>query len=124
MLKGIHMGWLYMLVNVLAVVVCYGTNPGYAIGICLVLLAISFTTFCLMYDNPLKRAQGRVTQQLARLSSKGIHAEEHQRLQSVKVTPNDEDRMFRLTPMSGVNIASGIAGGLMLAWGLYARLAT
>jgi hypothetical protein len=124
---GLHekdptMGWLFMIFNIAAVGALYGMQPPTLFGVALALLAISFTTFCLLYDEPLKRAQHRVAQQLGQISGKGMHAEEHQRLQSMKITPNESDRKFRFTPMSGVNVASGIGGAILLAWGLLARL--
>jgi hypothetical protein len=118
------MGWLFMIINAAAVVALYGSRPAFLFGFALALLAISFATFCLLYDEPLKRAQHRVGQHLGQLSGKGVHAEEYQRLQSMKIAPTEGDRKFRLTPMSGVNIASGIGGAIMLAWGLFARFAS
>lgn len=117
------MGWIFMIVNIAAAVALYGVQPPLLFGIALALLAISFATFCLLYDEPLKRAQHRVDQQLLQISSKGAHAEEHQRLQSMKIKPNEGDRKFRITRMSAVNVASGVGGAILLAWGLLARFA-
>lgn len=116
------MGWLYMLVNAAAVVTLFGMRPPILFGLALALLAISFTTFCLLYDEPIKRARFRVTQQMGRISAQGLHAEEYQRLQSMKIHASDADRKFRLTAMSGVNLASGVGGAILLGWALLARL--
>ena len=70
------MGWMYMLVNIAAVITLFGMRPTFLFGVALVLLAVSFTTFCLLYDEPIKRAQRRIDQQLVQLSSKGMHAQE------------------------------------------------
>ena len=115
------MGWLFMMINIAAAVALYGIRPPLLFGIALALLAISFATFCLLYDEPLKRAQHRVDQQLLQISSKGAHAEQYQRLQSMKIKPNEGDRKFRLTPMSGLNMAAGVGGVLLLVWGVLAR---
>lgn len=112
-----------MIINVAAAVALYGVQPPLLFGIALALLAVNFATFCLLYDEPLKRAQHRVDQQLLQISGKGVHAEEYQRLQSTKIKPTDADRKFRLTPMSSANLASGVAGALLLAWAVIARFA-
>ena len=118
------MGWLFMIINIAAAVALYGVHPVFLFGIALALLAINFATFCLLYDEPLRRAQHRVTQQMAQISSKGAHAEEFQRLQATKIVPSQGDRKFRLTAMSGVNIASGIGGAILMIWGFIWRFAS
>lgn len=116
------MGWLYMVMSGAAAGLFYGTGPRIAFFICLVVLGISFASFCLMYDEPLKRAGHRITERMGHISGHGIHADEYQRLKSMKVTATEDDKRFRLTLMSGVNVASGIAGAVMLGWGLMVRL--
>jgi len=115
------MGWLFMLFNALAMGLFFGIDPRIGFYLTFALLAVNFATFCLLYDVPLTRARQRVAQQLLQFSSRGIHAEDHQRLQSMKIVATADDRVFRLTFMSGLNLATGIAGCCMLAWALLAR---
>ena len=110
-----------MLINVCAVVVWFGQKPGVMLGVSGALLAASFTTFCLMYDEPVNRARIRIAEQMRGISQHGVHADEYQRLQSMKIIPKDGDKKFRLTAMSGISIASGLMGAIMLACGLLAR---
>jgi hypothetical protein len=58
---------------------------------------------------------------LASISGKGIHADQFQRLQSMTATPTEGDKVFRLTLMSGLHIASGFAAAGLLIWALVAR---
>jgi hypothetical protein len=115
------MGWFFMIASLVAVGLFYGIEPRIGLYLSLVVLAVSFATFCLLYDEPLNRARRRMATQMGALSGKGIHAEEFQRLQSTKVKPGDADKVFRLTFMSGLNVASGIAAAGMLIWALLAR---
>ena len=117
------MRWLFMLVNALALALFFGREPPIAFYLAFALLAANFASFCLLYDEPLKRATQRVEQQMLQLSGKGLHAEQYQRLQSMKVTATADDRKFRLTFMSGLNLATGAAGCGMLMWALLARFA-
>ena len=121
-LEGIPLGWLYMIVCGIAVGLSFGAEPRIAFYISLAVFAASFASFCLLYDEPLKRARGRIAERMGRLSGQGVHAEEYQRLQSMAITPTDEDKQFRLTLVSGINVASGIAGLGMLVWAVLIRL--
>jgi len=51
-----------------------------------------------------------------------MHAEEYQRLQSRKVVATAEDRRFRLTLLSGMNILTGVVGLGLMCWGVIARM--
>jgi hypothetical protein len=115
------MGWLFMLACGAAVGMFFGVQPQIAFYLAFMALAVNFASFCLLYDEPFKRARYRIEQQLMQISSKGVNAEEYQRLQSRSVVATAEDRRFRLTPMSGVNLISGIAGVGLLCWGAAAR---
>ena len=115
------MGWFFMLASLAAAALFFGVEPRIAFYISLAVLAVSFASFCLLYDEPLNRARFRIAQQMGAISGKGVHAEEFQRLQSMKVTPTTDDLQFRLTFMSGVNVASGIAAAILLIWGVIAR---
>ena len=116
------MGWIYMILSGIAAGLSFGAEPRIAFYLSLAVFAASFASFCLLYDEPLKRARGRMVERMGRLSGQGVHAEEYQRLQSMAVTPTDEDKQFRLTLMSGINVASGIAGLGMLVWAALIRL--
>lgn len=116
------LGWLFMLVCALALGLFFGINPQIGFYLAFLALALNFATFCLLYDEPFKRARYRIEQQLLQISAQGVHAEEYQRLQSRKVVATVEDRAFRLTPISGVNLATGIAGAGILAWAMIARM--
>ena len=115
------MGWFYLLASLAATIAFYGAEPRVGFYLSLAVLAISFASFCLLYDAPLNRARFRITQHMATLSGRGIHADEFQRLQSMKITPNEYDKKFRLTFMSAVNVGSGIAATGLLIWALMAR---
>lgn len=116
------MGWIYMILSGVAVGFSFGVKPTIAFYLSLVVFAISFATFCLLYDEPLKRARGRIGVRMGSLSGHGIDADEYQRLQSMAVTPTDEDKQFHLTVMSGINVGSGIAGLGLLVWAALIRL--
>jgi len=116
------MGWLYMIISGAAAGLSFGAEPKIVFYISLAVFAASFASFCVLYDEPLKRARGRIAERMGRLSGQGIHADEFQRLQSMAVTPTDEDKQFRLTFMTGVNVVSGILGLGMLVWAVLIRL--
>ena len=115
------MSWLYLIVNVLASAMLYGANPKFALFVGLAVLALSFTSFCYIYDAPIRRASNRNAHRMGLISGHGIHADEYQRLQSKKIVASDEDKKFQLTFMSGLNIASGIAGGMLVLWACWIR---
>ena len=115
------MGWLYMLASAAAAVLFFNQQPTIAFFIALAVLSTSFATFCLLYDDPAKRAAHRVQQRLNQISGKGIHAEEYQRLQSQDAAVTSDDRKFRLSLLSALNVASGVAGAGLLAWALVLR---
>ena len=50
-----------------------------AFYVALVVFAVSFASFCLLYDEPVHRARQRIAGQLAQISAHGLHAEDHQR---------------------------------------------
>ena len=116
------MGWLYMSASALAAALFFNQEPRIAFYIALAVLSASFATFCLIYDEPTKRAAQRVRQRLSEISGKGIHYEEFQRLQSHVAVVSTEDRKFRLTLWSALNVASGVAGAGLLVWALIARI--
>jgi hypothetical protein len=114
--------WLNMLACGLAAALFYGAEPRIAFFISAGLLAVSFASFCLLYDEPLRRAGHRIHQRMGQISGQGIHADEYQRLQSMKVTTTEADREFQLTFVSAVNVGSGVAGAAMLVWALIVRI--
>jgi hypothetical protein len=116
------MGWLYMLASGAAGAVFFNQEPKIGFYIAIAVLAVSFATFCLLYDEPVKRAALRVRQRLATISNKGIRAEEYQRLQSRSSVVTVDDRKFRLSFLSVANVASGVAGAVLLVWALIARI--
>lgn len=116
------MSWLYLVLNVVTCAMLFGANPQFALFIALASLAANFTTFCYIYDAPMRRAYNRNAQRLGMISGHGLHADEYQRLQSMKIIASDHDKKFELTFMSGLNIASGIAGGVLLLWACWIRL--
>jgi hypothetical protein len=87
----------------------------------MLIFAVAFTTFCLLYDRPLDRARQRIASQLAGVSSAGALAEEHQRLRSMKVVPTADDRKMQLTPMMLALFASGALGAVLSVWGIVLR---
>lgn len=116
------MGWFFMIASLIAAVLFYGIEPRIGFYLSLAVLAVAFATFCMLYDQPLNRARRRIAAQMATLSGKGIHADEFQRLQSMKATPTEADKAFRLNLMSGLHVASGLAATGLLIWAIIARL--
>lgn len=116
------MGWIFMIANLAATILIYGAGPEYAFFLAFAMLAANFATFCLLYDDPIKRARNRIDQRLAQIPARGLHGEEHQRMQSMKVVATAEDKKFQLTFLSGLNIASGLGGAAMLLWAIALRM--
>jgi len=114
-------GWISLVTTILAVVLWWGGQPVAMFYTSLIVMAASFTTFCLSYDEPINRARRRVAAHMSNLSGKGVDFEEHQRLQSMTIKANDDDKKFRLTMMTGINLAAGVAGFGLVIWGLIAR---
>ena len=116
------MRWIYMAMSAAAAYLFYGESPAMAFYLSLLVLSVSFATFCLLYDEPLRRASGRINARLGQITARGINADEYQRLQSTAAVATAEDKSFRWTPMSIANIASGIAGAMLLVWAVTVRL--
>ena len=116
------LGWLFMLACGLALGLLFGVKPQIAFYFAFIAMALNFATFCLLYDKPFKRARYRTERQLLQISAHGMHAEEYQRLQSRKVVATAEDRRFRLTLLSGMNILTGVVGLGLMCWGVIARM--
>ena len=116
------MGWIYMIVSLAAAAMLYGTGHRPELIAALIVLSISFATFCLMYELPMNRAKQRIAGQLASISSRGVHSEDFQRLQSMSVTPNADEKAFRWTPLSAMNMATGVAGAALLVWAIVVRV--
>lgn len=117
------MGWLFMLLCAGATALFFNVEPRMAFYVAFLILAANFASFCLLYDVPINRARQRISQQMSQMSPTGMQANEYQRLQSMKVIATEDDKRFRWTIMSGVNIITGIAGGVMLVWAIIARFA-
>jgi hypothetical protein len=117
------MSWLYLVVNAVACAMLFGANPQFALFIALASLAVNFTSFCYIYDAPVRRAYDRNARRMGMISGHGIDADEYQRLQSMKIVASADDKKFQLTFMSGLNIGSGIAGCMVLLWACWIRFA-
>ena len=115
------MGWFFMIASLIAAGLFFGIEPRIGFYLSVAVLAVAFATFCMLYDEPTNRARHRIASQMASMSDKGVHADEFQRLQSMKATPNEGDKEFRLTLMSGLHVASGIAAAGLLIWAIIAR---
>jgi hypothetical protein len=112
------MGWLYMIASAAAAALFFNQEPLIAFYIALVVLGVSFASFCLLYDEPVKRAAFRIAQRMSQISARGLHGEEFQRLQAMTAVVTAEDKKFRLTILSAINVASGVAGMGLLVWAL------
>jgi hypothetical protein len=119
--QGDFMRWLYMLVSGAAAFLFYGHGPTMAFYLSLLVFSVCFATFCLLYDEPLRRATGRINARLGQITARGINADEYQRLQSQAAVTTVEDRQFRWTPMSIANIAAGLTGMALLLWAVVIR---
>jgi len=116
------MRWIYMMLSGAAAYLFYGNGPTLAFYCSLLVLAISFATFCLLYDEPLRRATNRINIRLSQITARGINADEFQRLQSQAAVASADDKRFRITPLSMANIASGIVGAALLLWAVMIRM--
>jgi hypothetical protein len=118
---GDIMRWMYMIMSGVAAYLFFGHGPMLAFYGSVLVLAVSFATFCLLYDEPIRRAAHRVNIRLGQITSKGIHADEYQRLQSSAAVATADDKRFRWTPMSITNVAAGLAGAMLLLWAVMIR---
>lgn len=116
------MGWIFLLANSLAAILFGLHGPNIAFLASLALLATCFTTFCLIYEDPQRRANNRVNQRLAMISTMGMHAEEMEHLRSRTPPMTAEDKRFRFSFISSIFLGSGIAGIAMLCWAVAAWL--
>jgi hypothetical protein len=113
--------WICLIASVAAVPLMYGVGPSWGLWLALIALAVCFTTFCLLYDEAPNRARRRVAAQLGQISSKGVMAEEYQRLQSMTIKTTAEDRKMVLSPMMLANIAAGVLALGLTIWGIALR---
>lgn len=117
------MKWLFLLASGAAVPLMYGVGPRWGLWIAMFTFAVSFTTFCLLYDMPINRARFRAAAQLGQISSMGVMSEEYHRIQSMKIKPTAEDCKMVLNPMTLLGIASGVIGVGLTVWGIVLRAA-
>jgi hypothetical protein len=115
------MRWAFLIIAVGAFAMLFGVGPSYAVYVAFLVLFVNFATVCLQYDDPLKRARQRVTDQLSTMKPGGKQADLYQRLQSATPKPTAEDRRVRYGPMTLLNIATGVAAAALLVWGIVLR---
>ena len=116
------MRWVFLIIAVCAVVVLWGVGPEYAVYVAFLVLFANFATVCVQYDDPIRRARGRVADQLSRLKPGGRNADLYQRLQSSSPDPTVADRRVRYGFMTLLNIATGLAAAGLLVWGILLRV--
>lgn len=116
------MRWIFLLAGIAAVAALYGAGPQLALPIAFAVLSVNFTTFCLQYDDPLKRARQRVAATLSTMTPGGIHAQEYQRLQSAAPNVTTEDRETRYGVITIAGIVSGVLSLGLLTWGIVLRM--
>ncbi len=114
--------WTSLGASAAAVALLFGVGPTWGMGLAFLILAVCFATFCLLYDEPVRRARSRIARQLSGISSTGVNAEEHHRIRSMAVKPTSDDRKMEMSPMMIVHLASGAAGAGLAVWGLVLRL--
>ena len=109
------MRWAFLAVAVCAFALLIRVGPQYGIYAAFVVMVVNFTTLCLQYDDPVKRARQRIAARLSRLRP---DVDLHQRLESAPVTPTAADRRVQYGPMTLLNIATGLAAIGLLIWGV------
>jgi hypothetical protein len=112
------MRWIFLAVGVGAVVLLYSFGSQYGTIAAFVALGVSFTTFCLQYDDPLNRARHRIANRMSSLSTGGAPTEEYHRLQTAPVMVTTADRQMRYTTMTWFNFAGAAASIGLLIWGI------
>ncbi len=112
------MRWAFLAAAVGAFVILLGAGPKAGLYAAFVVMGVNFATLCLQYDDPMKHARARVAAQL-----RGLHknTDVAQRLETAKITPNAEDRRRPFGLVSLLNLTSGVAGILLLGWGVTVR---
>jgi hypothetical protein len=116
------MMWFGMFATIAAVPLMYGVGPPWGLWLALIALAVCFATFCLLYDEPVRRARARMARRLADIAPNGAMSEEFHRLQSSALQPTAEERAMRLGPMLVANLAAGAAGTALVVWGIALRI--
>ena len=110
--------------TLLGIAVCgflslWSVGPGYALFGSFLVMFANFATFCVLYDRPKDRARLRVADHLRRLHPNTDMA---QRLATAPIAPTAADRHLGFGPMTVLNLATGIAGIGLLAWGIVLRI--
>jgi hypothetical protein len=114
--------WTGLVASMAAVPLLWGIGPGWGVWASLLACFVCFATFCLLYDEPVRKARSRVAARLAGMSSRGSMSEEYQRLQSSRLNPTDAERKMTMSPMLIANLVSGAAGAGLALWGLALRI--
>jgi hypothetical protein len=115
------MRWTFLIIAACACAVLWGVGPEFALYAAFLVLLVNFATVCIQYDEPLRRAQARVADQLSRLKPGGEHADLYQRLQSATPEPTAAERHVGYGPLTLLNIATGLAATGLLVWALVLR---
>jgi hypothetical protein len=112
------MRWAFLGIAVCGFASLWGAGPEHGLLLAFLVMFVNFATFCLLYDRPRERARLRVTEQMRHLHPNSDPAH---RLSTAPVTTSAEDRRLGLSPMTILNLATGVAGIGLLAWGLALR---
>ncbi len=122
--KGVTiMRWMFLALGAGAAALLLAMGSQYGTLAAFAALGVSFTTFCLQYDDPVKRARHRIADRLRLLSTGGAASEEYQRLQNARLIVTDADRQVRYTTMTWLNFAGAAASIGLLIWGVMLWLA-
>jgi hypothetical protein len=112
------MRWAFLGIATCAVVSLWGIGPGYALFAAFCVLFANFATLCVLYERPKNRARSRIADRLRRLHPNTDMA---QRLATATITPTAADRRLGFGPMPLLNLATAVAGGGLLIWGIVLR---
>lgn len=113
------MRWTLLGIAACAFASLWGVGHGYVLFAAFLVLFANFATFCVLYDRPKDRARLRVTDQLRRMQP---NTDAAQRLATAVIAPTVADRHLGFGPMTILNLATGIAGIGLLAWGIMLRI--
>ncbi len=113
------MRWMFLGFAACAFLSLWGLGHDFTLLAAFIVLFANFATFCILYDRPFERARLRVEANLRELQPNSDVAH---RLATATITPTDADRHLGIGPMTILNVATAIAAGLMLMWGIWLRV--
>ena len=113
------MRWIFLIVTIGAFITLFGVGHTYVQVAAFIVMFTNFATFCILYERPMERARDRVEHQLRHMTP---NSDEAQRLESAVIMTTEADRHLGVGPQTILNVATGLAGAVLLLWGLVLRV--